>query len=125
MQFTRFLAEASYTINGESGEISDGTFIILYIGTAIMMLAATFVFFVLPIWLIIRAVRRYRKTLDTDGDGLPGDGLPATAEQKRLIQAGFRNLGIHHEPPKKRMTQAQAREILREIDRKLHHDERR
>ena len=55
---------------------------------------------------------------DVDGDGLANDNKPATAEQKKLIQEGFRKLGVYHDV-KKRMTQAQARETLREIDRQL------
>jgi hypothetical protein len=61
---------------------------------------------------------RYRKKMDLDGDGMAGDDRPATAEQKKLIVEGFRRLGVPHEV-KRKLTQAQAREVLREIDRKL------
>lgn len=74
----------------------------------------------LPIIIVIAIISKSRKLRngDVDGDGLGDDKKPATPEQRKLIQEGFRDLGIHHEP-KKKMTQAQARETLREIDKKL------
>ncbi|MDR1197291.1 MAG: hypothetical protein LBL08_03425, partial [Candidatus Nomurabacteria bacterium] len=75
-------------------------------------------FFIVIVFIIIIAAIRQRKNADFDGDGLANDNKPATAEQKKLIQEGFRQLGIHHEA-KRGLTQAQARETLREIDRKL------
>jgi len=72
---------------------------------------------IIPIIIIVMVVRRFRGS-DRDGDGLGNDNKPATAEQKKLIQEGFRKLGIHHEV-KKKLTQAQARETLREIDKQL------
>ena len=59
-----------------------------------------------------------RRMSDIDGDGLANDDKPATAEQKKLIQEGFRKLGVYHDV-KKKMTQAEARETLREINKQL------
>jgi len=56
------------------------------------------------------------KTGDATGDGLYNDGSPATDEQMKLIENGFRELGRFHEL-KKRPNQAEAREILDEINK--------
>ncbi|MCL1876650.1 hypothetical protein FWF74_01245 [Candidatus Saccharibacteria bacterium] len=75
--------------------------------------------FVVVLAIIIKTfIAAGRKLSDTDGDGLAHDEKPATAEQKKLIQEGFRKLGVYHDV-KKKMTQAQARETLREIDNQL------
>jgi len=77
------------------------------------------IFFVAILIVIIKVfITVSRRLSDTDGDGLANDDKPATAEQKKLIQEGFRKIGVHHEV-KKGLTQAEARETLREIDKQL------
>jgi hypothetical protein len=77
-------------------------------------------FIIVPVLIavVFVCILRVIKHADHDGDGLSGDAKPATPEQKKLIQEGFRRLGVHHEV-KKKLTQAEARETLREIDQKL------
>ena len=70
------------------------------------------------IWMLAGA-RKARKDDDADGDGLQGDRRPATAAQIKLIETGFRELGQYYKQPRKRMTQAQAREALRDIKEQL------
>jgi hypothetical protein len=78
-----------------------------------------FAVFFLIIISVLRTMRAAKGRLsDIDGDGLTNDNKPATTEQKKLIQEGFRQLGVYHEV-KRNLTQAQARETLHEIDRKL------
>ncbi|MDR0591541.1 MAG: DUF3592 domain-containing protein [Candidatus Nomurabacteria bacterium] len=75
--------------------------------------------FLFIIFNIVRASRFVGKKLsDNDGDGLLYDDKPATAEQKKLVEEGFRKLGVYHDV-KKKMTRSQARETLREIDKQL------
>jgi hypothetical protein len=81
------------------------------------MLVPIGIFLIFATGIIVVTIRQ-RKRMDVDGDGLSNDGAPATAEQKKLIKEGFRRLGIHHDV-KRGLTQAQARETLREIERKL------
>jgi hypothetical protein len=66
--------------------------------------------------LVIAYRRSELRRKDTDGDGIPGDGLPATSEQKALIERRFRDMGQYIDKPTKDLTQGQAREILRNID---------
>ncbi|MCL2095196.1 hypothetical protein FWH13_03720 [Candidatus Saccharibacteria bacterium] len=86
-------------------------------GLPVLMFVPFIVVFVIAVTVILMGIKRGRK-MGISGDGSIDDGRPATAEQKKLIQEGFRRLGIHHEV-KKKLTQAEAREILNEIDRKL------
>ncbi|HMS92767.1 MAG TPA: DUF3592 domain-containing protein [Candidatus Saccharibacteria bacterium] len=65
------------------------------------------------------AVRKSSQHEDIDGDGLHGDMNPATDEQMRLIEAGFRQLGQFYTPPSRRPTQSEARETLRQIQTQL------
>lgn len=65
------------------------------------------------------AVSRSKRHEDLDGDGLHGDSKPATEEQMRLIEAGFRQLGQFYTRPSRRPTQAEARETLRQIQVQL------
>jgi hypothetical protein len=67
--------------------------------------------------LSIRAAFLSRKAIDLDNDGIGDDGLPATPEQLRQIEAGFRDAGQFY-MPRKKMTQGEAREILRNFAKK-------
>jgi hypothetical protein len=81
---------------------------------------SNFLFFAIPIGLVvvfIIVVAVKGVIIKGAMSGVNGD-KPATVEQKKLIQEGFRKLGVFHDV-KKRMTQAQARETLQEIDRQL------
>lgn len=59
--------------------------------------------------------RELARESDLDGDGIRGDGLPASKEQKALIQRRFRDMGEYMGDSTKNLTQGQAREILRNL----------
>lgn len=83
----------------------------------IILLVAGILAFAGGITALVIAYRRSElRRKDTDGDGIPGDGLPATNEQKALIERRFRDMGQYIDKPTKDLTQGQAREILRNID---------
>ena len=96
-------------IGGWSGPGPNPIFFLIPFGAIFITVIAAFIF----------NFKNIKKRLsDHDGDGLMNDDKPATAEQRKLVQEGFRKLGVYHDP-KKKMTQAQARETLREIEKQL------
>ncbi len=68
---------------------------------------------------ILVLIRLNRKRADMNGDGLAGDLEPATEAQMILIENGFRSLGQFYVRPKRRLTQAEARETLDRIQQQV------
>lgn len=69
--------------------------------------------------MILVLIRLNRKRSDLNGDGLAGDLEPATEAQMILIENGFRSLGQFYVRPKRRLTQAEARETLDRIQQQV------
>ncbi len=69
--------------------------------------------------MILVLIRLNRKRSDLNGDGLAGDLEPATEAQMILIENGFRSLGQFYVHPKRRLTQAEARETLDRIQQQV------
>jgi len=70
------------------------------------------------------AISRSYRSGDFDNDGVPGDLLPATKEQMKLIENGMRELGQFY-TPKKRLNQMEARQILERISKQMEENKRR
>lgn len=67
---------------------------------------------------LVSHYRHKRELIDTDGDGIGGDGLPASDEQKVLITLYFQELGKFYTPSRK-LTRGEAREVLRDLEARV------
>jgi len=81
---------------------------------SIIFLAAFMVILMLCVLGLIAIMRSENRFLDTDNDGVGGDGLPASHAQKVLIASQFRQLGEFYDPHTA-LTRSQAREVIKHL----------
>lgn len=78
------------------------------------LLAASIVILIVCVLGMIAILRSENRYLDTDNDGVGGDGLPASNAQKVLIASQFRQLGEFYDP-RTPLTRSQAREVIKDL----------
>ena len=78
------------------------------------LLAASIVILIVCVLCMIAILRSENRYLDTDNDGVGGDGLPASNAQKVLIASQFRQLGEFYDP-RTPLTRSQAREVIKDL----------
>lgn len=97
---------------------SDGLFSVVFFGifaaVGLTMFGAGLLAFI--------KLGKSKKSADMDGDGMDNDLKPASEEQMKLIENGFRTLGQFYVRPNHSITQAEARETLNRIQQQIENE---